>query len=1400
MLDFLRIATRHLKSGVVEIYPKFVINNRTQDLMVRGGDFCAVWDERAGLWSTDEQDVTDQVDAILAEEAMKYKDSATPVHVLYMWDADSGSIDRWHKFVKQQMRDRWHQLDSTFIFANAEVRKEDYATKRLPYALPDGPQDIPNYKKLFTVLYEPEQLQKLEWVIGAILTGASKSLQKFLVLYGSGGTGKSTWIDMVEQLTKGYSTKVDVKGLASGSDFGLEDFKSNPLVAFQHEANLSRIEDNSKLNSIVSHDEQVINEKFKNKYVAKFHTFLILGTNYTVRITDAKSGLIRRLLDVNPSGNKVPRKVYDKCVAGLKFELGGIAYHCIEVFNKLGATYYDDYIPTTMIADTNDFYDFVEDNYDDFAERDYVTKVEAWKKYKAYCEFASVPYPLSMRKMQAELKNYFLYFEEESRVEGRHVRGLYSGFIKSKFKKGQEKDDGSVDGNKDVPADPVPVVASVGLPDGVKDKDPYADIPQWLQLKEQHSLFDDIAKDYPAQVAYDDGTTCRPQVSWDKCTTTLKDISTNCLHFVRVPVRHIVIDFDIKGTDGSKDLLANLLAASRWPETYAEVSKSGSGVHLHYIWDGGNPEQLSRVAENNVEVKVFTGNSSLRRKLTKCNDIPIRSLVSGLNRKEEKLLDNFVLANQAQIVSIIKNALQKKYEPHSTRCSIDHIYNTLEAAYNNPTIRYDVTRFRPAIAAFAAKSTHQSNYCRKMVEKMHWCSDILPDTIPEPEENPIVFYDIECLKNFFLISYKLPGTDDCIDLINPTADEVQKFMQSTRRIGFNSRKYDEHMLVGRTYGYSNKQSYQQSRAITSNKDADTTGFFLEGYHSGYADIYDLASKKQSLKKWEIEMGVPHQELPLRWDQEVPEDMIPTVIEYCHNDVKATEALWNWPSIRQDFVAREVLVDLVHDRLGMESASVFDTTRILATKFIFGNEKHPQLIYTDLKTGEQFGTDDPMPREYNSWPEYDIVDDRNMYKGEDLGYGGYVYAEPGTYYQVALLDIESLHPHSIKALKALGEEGTERFVKILDTRLAIKHHDLEKAISLMPEMSKYLATEEQADNLAQALKIVINSVYGYTSASFDNPFHDERNTNNIVALRGALFMCMLKREVQAMGYKVAHIKTDSIKIPNASADIIEYCQKRAKEFGYTFEHEATYAKMCLVNDAVYIAKYATTEWCERNHGYIPGKNAKAKKKGMLWTATGTQFQVPYVFKTLFSHEPIEFNDLRETKEVKTALYLDMNEGLPDVTAVEKELDKLEKSWKKTGFVDIKRVEELKEEKAKGHEMIFVGRVGSFCPIKPGCGGGLLMREAGEGKYAFATGAKDYRWLESTMVKERHKEDDIDLSYYAKLVDDAIDNMKKFCKDVDGFINDDTEHDLLPGFMVIPAVEEDEVPFDEDVIAA
>ena len=322
MIDFLMISTRSPKKNVIEIYPKFVIR-KSSDLMIRGGDFYAIWLEDLGVWSTDEQDAIRIIDHELDNYAAEHRKDFDPevrLKVMHMWDADTGMIDRWHKYCQKQMRDNFHMLDEKVIFSNTKTSKTDYSSKRLSYPLKDG--SIEAYDHLMSVLYSPEERHKIEWPVVSVVSGDSKEIQKFLVLYGSAGTGKSTVLNIIQQLFDGYYSVFDAKALGSSTAaFALEAFRSNPLVAIQHDGDLSRIEDNTRLNSLVSHEIMTVNEKFKSTYSSRFKCFLFMGTNKPVKITDAKSGLLRRLIDVSPTGNKLSSRDYKKTTKQIAFEL-----------------------------------------------------------------------------------------------------------------------------------------------------------------------------------------------------------------------------------------------------------------------------------------------------------------------------------------------------------------------------------------------------------------------------------------------------------------------------------------------------------------------------------------------------------------------------------------------------------------------------------------------------------------------------------------------------------------------------------------------------------------------------------------------------------------------------------------------------------------------------------------------------------------------------------------------------------------------------------------------------------------------------------------------------------------------------------------------------------------------
>lgn len=1296
-LDFYDILEKDVSNknkSLIEVYPSFKVL-KSKDLMVRGKKFYAIWDEDSGLWVTDEYEVQRLVDKdVLAYEV---QGESLDVYRKTMLNFGSGSWLTFQNYVSK-IENNYNQLDDSLTFKNSEVTKEDYVTKRLPYDL--GPGSVAAWDEVVSTLYDPEERKKIEWLIGAIVAGDSKTIQKFVIFYGPPGSGKGTIINIIQDLFDGYWESFNAKELTGSSNaFALEAFKMNPLLAIDHDGDLSKIQDNTKFNSMISHEPIQINEKNKPLYTSRFDTFFIIGSNSGVKFTDAKSGLIRRTIDIHPSERLLSPPKYQALMSQIKFELGAIAHHCHEVYQGMGKDYYSGYRPIEMMLQTDVFFNFIESHYDILKEQNGATLDQGFALWKEWLKDAEIEWKMPKYKFREEFRNYFEDFVERGTdLAGNRVRSYYSGFKADKFKSPTGK---------------------------TEPQHMYS-----LVMEETESLLDKMLAKQPAQYAKDGGSS--PRLYWDKSertryderekktvtfipedsavvSTTLKDLDTTKEHFVKVPKNHIVIDFDITDATGKKSAERNLESASTWPSTYAEYSKSGGGIHLHYNYTGDVSELASRF-DDGVEVKVYTGNSSLRRKLSYCNNIPVADISSGLPLKEKKSMDVTQLSDERHIRVLIGKALRKEASPGGTKTNVDFIHMILEKAYKQD-MRYDVTDMRQNIFNFAAMSSNQAMAAMKLVQDMKFASEgrleeaaVIPDTFKSERAlnaDKEVLFDVEVFSNLFVICwmYKDAPRESIVTMINPSASEVEQLLKM-KLVGFNNRRYDNHILYAAYLGFNLQQLYKKSQDIIHNVSGSLFG---EAYNLSYLDLYDVATKKQGLKKWEIELGIHHLELGLDWDKPAPEELWDKIAEYCRNDVWATNVVRN--HLEADVIARQILADL-------SGLSVNSTTNQHTTRIIFGDERKPQgeFIYTKLA---------------DMFPGYEYNMGKSTYRDEITGEGGYVYAEPGVYENVAVLDVASMHPTSIEAMNMFGAY-TEKFSDIKKARVAIKRKDYDAAREMLGgKLARHLKDPSQAKALSDALKIAINSVYGLTSARFDNAFKDPRNIDNIVAKRGALFMIDLKHAVQEQNFQVIHIKTDSIKIPNATPEIIQFVMDFGAKYGYEFEHEETYRKIALVNDAVFIAQ----------------------KSDGKWSATGAQFAHPYVFKRLFSGEPIEFRDMCETKTVTSSLFID--------------------------YTDADDIPLAFNDKLNENHMKFVGKAGSFCPMEPGAGGGVLLREK-DGKFAAATGAKGWFWMESEMVETLGKQNDVDVRYFEKLVDAAIDTIKKYTTDIltfEWFIGDE-----------------------------
>lgn len=929
LYDFMNVIETKDKNNRKVFTPSFKINSNTKDLMIRGKKFYAIFNYKNNMWETDMNVAMELIDEVTltyvrntVSEVLMNDPDYSPI-VKRIVDTTNGLSKKFRTFCEVDMEDRWRPLNQKVKFTNSEIKREDYVSYTLDYPLVAGP--ITYFKKILDKLYSLEEQNKICWMIGAMLCGDQGKIQKFFVFFGDPGTGKSTIIDkiIVETLLGGYESPLNAKftadALINGKDsFGTDFLATDPIFAYDDDADLSRVNSKTTLNMIVSHERVRINAKFARVVWANPKCFLVCGTNEPVQLS-RRSGFIRRLIDIRPTGELLSNDEYDECINQLQFEKSGIAQYCVDTYKRLGKNYYAHYIPEDMLERTDPFHNFVKDYFVQFL--DGITLANAYNLYEVYCEEANLKSVMPRHRFRDNLKLYFDSYDDR----------FFSGFRKDK----------------------------IGIYDEVVEESEPIQAPTaeekktgWLSFDFERSDFDEAFANEPAQYAKEDGT---PKNGWNYISTKLADIDTHKLHYVKLPEDVIVIDFDIKDESGEKSFTKNLEAANHFPPTYAELSKSGSGIHLHYIWLGEDVNELSRVYGSNVEIKTFKGNSALRRKLTKCNDYPIAELSCGLPKKgvRKTVVDWDGFKNERILRSMIIKNLNKMYHPN-TKPSIDYIDKLLKDAYESGAT-YDVRDLQQQVLGFALQSTNKADYCVNLVTYMHFCSKDIEEAekkkemLPKGEnddEAPIVIYDTESFPEdengpaLFLICWKYYGAGHQVTaMLNPSPEDVERLFKF-RLIGFNNLKYDDHLLFARVNGYSIKEINKLSQRIIAK---DKTAFFSGAYGLSYADVHDFATNKQGLKKWEIELGISHIEVGLPWDKSAPKERYNDIIEYCKNDVLATEAVFD--ACKEDWKARLILSDLA----GMPPST---STNRLTLKIVFGDEKYPQLVYTDFATGKQ----------------------------------------------------------------------------------------------------------------------------------------------------------------------------------------------------------------------------------------------------------------------------------------------------------------------------------------------------------------------------------------------------------------------------------------------------------------
>ena len=1177
-MDFLDVSVKKFTSNNrtldYEVSPDFIFGD-AKDLVVKGSKFYAYWN--GSFWDTKQKNLFYDIDSLLWRRARELEDGrpGLRIDVKEIRKASAGKFRLFADFCKAcEASDI--SFNQKVLFADHKMQRRDYATTQLTYSPQEG--EAVAFKELIGTLYLPKELDKILWFMGALFTNKMYKIEKFMYLYGSKGSGKGTVLKIFRMLFEDYCGTIDLKLLTSADQFATGQIQEVPLL-IDEDTDISHIYNDTPLLKLTSHETISVNKKFKEPYDVKFIGLLITASNQRYKVRNVDSGITRRAIVVNPSGQKVSHTRYNQLMSQIKYELPYIAYMAISRFEELGFDYYDDYFDVDMAEQTDHIFDFIRSNA--IHMQNGITLKQISELYREYLEDMGWKTDGYKATIKREALRYFDTMLKDSHVDGTRVNNYFKGFR-----------------------------WNIAFPEGVVGTTKADDtvVPDnWLEFDHHNEVFNKLAADYPAQAALRNGN---PSEKWDNVVTKLSDIQTNKLHWVKVPLNHVILDFDLKDENGKKNLELNKEAASKFPPTYAEVSKSGQGIHLHYIYDG-NVNELDNLVEKNIEIKVYRGKSSLRRIDKASNNLQLSHISSGLPLKEKKDREMYdqikeITYTEKTLRNFVKRQLgmiEGKEPSHpNTKPTIDFIAHEIQKAADMG-LEYDITDLRHAVFMRAIRSTNNKDYCLAVFQQIPWSTmrddegkteaKLTNFTKIYPKEE-LVFFDIEVYPNLFVVVWKKYHEDEFTRWINPTPDQIE-YLMTFPLVGFNNRRYDNHILYARLLGSNNMELFTQSHRIINEKNAKS-GMYAAAYELSYTDIYEYSQKKQSLKRWEVDLGIKHVEMEIPWDKPVPDELIDTVVEYCVNDVDATEKLFD--AIYADYVAREILATIA-------KGSMNATNNQLTAKFIFGDDPRPQDKFNYVHLNKLF-------------PGYEYKFGKSTYRGFETGEGGFVYAEPGVYSDVALLDVESMHPNSLVNMNYFGPY-TQRYADLLKVRVLLKHNKIDEVKQMFDGvLAPFLDNPEYLKPLVTALKIVINSVYGMTSAKFDNKFKHPDNVDNIVAKRGALFMVDLKFAIEEQGYKVCHIKTDSVKVPNADEKIIQFVHDFGKQekYNYKFEHEHTYKRMALINNAVYIAQLEDDSW----------------------SPVGAEYANTYLLKRVWTKEELVDRDFFITKQSKGHIYL------------------------------------------------------------------------------------------------------------------------------------------------------------------
>jgi hypothetical protein len=394
----------------------------------------------------------------------------------------------------------------------------------------------------------------------------------------------------------------------------------------------------------------------------------------------------------------------------------------------------------------------------------------------------------------------------------------------------------------------------------------------------------------------------------------------------------------------------------------------------------------------------------------------------------------------------------------------------------------------------------------------------------------LLFYDIEVFKENALVVFK-DKDKKLVRVFHNNFKMLEKFLEGRTLVGFNNYHYDDKILV---YMIENKPPALIKELNDQIIEGKNVKVYINKYNIKSLDVnQQIDVSRPSLKKIEGNMGrmILESSVPFDLDRALTEEELEQVIFYCGYDVDTTIDIYKERE-KSYFQPKQSLFEM----LGKPAAERWNTTTMSANLLL----EKPLPKWASVRIPPEFWL--LVPAEVREmWIEagtaYATDAKTKTVTIEDFGcdiqfgFGGLhgAHKHKKREKNVKLLDVKSMYPHIVILLGILGH-ATGKYKEILDRRLAVKHIDF---------------------ILSEALKLILNSVYGQLGSKYSTLFNPMGLLS--VCIYGQIALYDLCKRIAPFA-TIVNINTDGVAfIPNDNGYIDAY-KEWEKDFQLELEEK------------------------------------------------------------------------------------------------------------------------------------------------------------------------------------------------------------------------------------------------------